>query len=88
MRLQYASREPDPSDIETVEVYQRITARCLPRPLIPLDLTLLHAPPVAYGYNNFIGALRTKTVITPSLLELSICRIDHLNGAVYEWNIH
>ncbi|EAU32642.1 conserved hypothetical protein [Aspergillus terreus NIH2624] len=88
MRLQYAPREPDPSNIETVEVYQRITARRLPRPLIPLDLTLLHAPPVADGYNSFIGALRTKTVIAPSLLELSICRVGRLNGAVYEWNIH
>ncbi|RJE25684.1 4-carboxymuconolactone decarboxylase [Aspergillus sclerotialis] len=88
MRLQYASREPDPSNIEAVEVYQRIEARRWPRPLIPLDLTLLHAPPVADGYNSFIGALRTKTVIAPSLLELSICRIGHLNGAVYEWNIH
>ncbi|KAL5363247.1 AhpD-like protein [Aspergillus floccosus] len=88
MRLQYASKEPDPSDTETVEVYQRITARRLPRPLIPLDLTLLHAPPVADGYNSFIGALRTKTVIAPSLLELSICRVGRLNGAIYEWNIH
>jgi alkylhydroperoxidase family enzyme len=56
--------------------------------LIPLDLTLLHAPPLADGYNSFVGALRTKTIIDSSLLELSISRVAVLNQAVYEWNIH
>ncbi|KAE8416089.1 AhpD-like protein [Aspergillus pseudocaelatus] len=88
MRLEYASKEADPSDIEAGEVYKRVAARRLPHPLIPLDLGLLHAPPVADGYNSFIGALRTKTVIPAALLELSICRVGHLNGAVYEWNVH
>lgn len=34
------------------------------------------------------GALRTKTIIDASLLELSISRVAVLNQAVYEWNMH
>jgi alkylhydroperoxidase family enzyme len=48
----------------------------------------LHAPPVADGYNSFVGSLRSKTILAPSLLELAISRIAVLNNAVYEWNIH
>lgn len=88
MRLPYTPREPSPTDEETVQIYQQISARRLPRPLVPLDLALLHAPPVADGYNSFIGSLRTKTNIAPDILEICICRIGILNGAVYEWNIH
>lgn len=88
MRLPYAPREPPPSDSEAIQIYERISARRLPRPLLPLDLALLQAPPVADGYNSFIGSLRTKTNISPDILELSICRIGVLNKAVYEWNIH
>lgn len=88
MRLPYAPREPSPTDGEAIQVYERISVRRLPRPLVPLDLALLHAPPVADGYNSFIGSLRTKTNIAPDILEICICRIGILNGAVYEWNIH
>jgi len=88
MRVPYASREPPPTDSEAIQIYQRIVARRSPRPLLPLDLALLQAPPVADGYNSFIGALRTNTNISPDILELSICRIGVLNKAVYEWNIH
>jgi alkylhydroperoxidase family enzyme len=70
------------------EIYARIAARRKPRPLIPLDLTLLHSPPVANGYNAFVGALRTETIVPQSLLELAISRVAILTGAVYEWNIH
>lgn len=88
MRLQYAPQTPEDSNPETHEIYTRIAARRTPRPLIPLDLTLLHAPPVADGYNSFIGSLRSKTILDPALLELSISRIAVLNNAAYEWNIH
>ncbi|KAJ6145484.1 hypothetical protein N7470_009379 [Penicillium chermesinum] len=84
----YAPREPPPADSEAAQIYQRISARRVPRPLLPLDRALLHAPPVADGYNSFIGSLRTKTNLSPDLLELSICRIGVLNKAIYEWNIH
>ncbi|BCS30590.1 carboxymuconolactone decarboxylase family protein [Aspergillus puulaauensis] len=88
MRLPYAPRELPPTESDAIQIYQRISARRLPRPLLPLDLALLQAPPVADGYNSFIGSLRTKTNISPDILELSICRIGVLNNAVYEWNIH
>ncbi|KAL4865945.1 hypothetical protein BDV12DRAFT_173618 [Aspergillus spectabilis] len=54
----------------------------------PLDLALLHVPPVADGYNSFVRVLRTRTIIDPGLLELTICRVAILNQAVYEWNVH
>ncbi|KAL4881416.1 AhpD-like protein [Aspergillus karnatakaensis] len=88
MRLPYAPSAPPEGSPESADIYARIAARRTPRPLIPLDLTLLHAPPVADGYNSFVGALRTQTIISPGLLELAICRVAILNQAVYEWNIH
>ncbi|KAJ9227430.1 hypothetical protein DTO169C6_71 [Paecilomyces variotii] len=89
MRIPYAPSEPpEDSDPTTTEIYNRIAARRRPRPLIPLDLALLHTPPVADGYNSFVGALRTKTIVPQSLLELAICRIAVVNDAVYEWNAH
>ncbi|PKX95185.1 carboxymuconolactone decarboxylase family protein [Aspergillus novofumigatus IBT 16806] len=45
-------------------------------------------PPVADGWNSFLGAIRTRTVLPGALLELSVCRVAVLNGAVYEWNAH
>ncbi|KUL82749.1 hypothetical protein ZTR_10909 [Talaromyces verruculosus] len=88
MRLPYASSTANNQTPEVQDIYARIAVRRLPRPLIPLDLTLLHAPSVAHGYNSFVGALRTKTVIDAGILELSISRVAVLNHAVYEWNIH
>ncbi|OAL23558.1 hypothetical protein AYO20_11003 [Fonsecaea nubica] len=89
MRLPYAPSTPPPDSPASVgEIYARIAARRRPRPLIPLDLTLLHSPPVADGYNAFVGALRTATVVPQSLLELAVSRVAILTGAVYEWNIH
>ncbi|OCT47504.1 4-carboxymuconolactone decarboxylase family protein [Cladophialophora carrionii] len=89
MRLPYAPSTPPPDSPSSVaEIYDRIAARRKPRPLIPLDLTLLHSPPVANGYNAFVGALRTETIVSQALLELAISRVAILTGAVYEWNIH
>ncbi|KAH8694207.1 4-carboxymuconolactone decarboxylase family protein [Talaromyces proteolyticus] len=99
MRLHYApstapTTKPDgtpltPAEQEsTADVYTRIAARRHPRPLIPLDLTFLHTPPVADGYNAFVGAIRNNTVIPQDVLELSVCRVAVLNQAVYEWNAH
>ncbi|KAF3391992.1 hypothetical protein DPV78_010574 [Talaromyces pinophilus] len=61
MRLPYAPPTADNQTPEVQDIYARITARRLPRPLIPLDLTFLHAPSVADGYNSFVEALTTKT---------------------------
>ncbi|KAL4926562.1 carboxymuconolactone decarboxylase family protein [Aspergillus undulatus] len=90
MRLPYAPSSPptEPSDANTTEIYARIAARRRPRPLIPLDLTLLHSPPVADGWNSFLGAIRTQTVIDQGLLELAVSRVAVITDAVYEWNAH
>jgi len=91
MRLPYAPSDPPKDDPPTAEIYAAIAARRKPRPLIPLDLTLLHSPPVASGWSSFIGALRTQTALSrsrPDLVELAISRIAVLNRAVHEWNVH
>ncbi|KAJ5584799.1 uncharacterized protein N7459_004599 [Penicillium hispanicum] len=89
MRLPYAPNTP-PADApaDTADIYARIAARRNPRPLIPLDLSLLHSPPVADGWNSFLGAIRSRTVVDAGLLELAVCRVAVLNRAVYEWNAH
>lgn len=89
MRLPYAPSTP-PADApgETADIYERIAARRNPRPLIPLDLSLLHSPPVADGWNSFLGAIRSRTILNPGILELAVCRVAVLNNAVYEWNAH
>jgi isovaleryl-CoA dehydrogenase len=86
MRVPYAPAEPPTEDARPV--YERIAARRNPRPLIPLDLALLHNPSVADGWSSFIGAIRTKTTVPEGLKELAISRIAALNGAVHEWDVH
>ncbi|GES65041.1 4-carboxymuconolactone decarboxylase family protein [Aspergillus terreus] len=88
MRLPYAPNTPPIADQDTADIYQRIAERRHPRPLIPLDLSLLHSPPVADGWNSFLGAIRTRTVVDQGLLELAVCRVAVLTQAVYEWNAH
>ncbi|KIV90840.1 hypothetical protein PV10_05448 [Exophiala mesophila] len=88
MRLPYAPTTAPEDQPKSAEIYERIAARRAPRPLIPLDLTLLHSPPVADGYNSFLNAIRNETIVDQALLELAICRIGALNGAVWEWRAH
>lgn len=88
MRLPYAPNTPPTPDADTADIYQRIAERRHPRPLIPLDLSLLHSPPVADGWNSFLGAIRTRTVVDQGLLELAVCRVAVLTNAIYEWNAH
>ena len=86
MRLPYASSvPPSPS---SAAAYTQISARRAPQPLQPLDLTLLHSPPVASGWSSFLGAIRTQTSLPASIRELCICRVATLNGAEYEWVHH
>jgi alkylhydroperoxidase family enzyme len=89
MRLPYAPREAPPDAPEYIaDTYEQIRARRHPRPLIPLDLALLHSPPIASGWSSFLGAIRSKTTLEPRVLELPIARVAVLNGAVHEWNVH
>lgn len=86
MRVPYAPSEPPNEEVRPV--YERIAERRKPRPLIPLDLALLHNPAVADGWNAFIGAIRTKTTVPDNLKELAISRVAVLNNAVHEWDVH
>lgn len=90
MRIPYIP-DPPPSTWTPADaaVVDRVRARRSPRPLQPLDLALLHSPPVADGWNSFLGAIRTKTTALPNgLRELAICRVAVCNRAWYEWAHH
>lgn len=86
MRIPYASDTASRPEDEAI--YQRIKDRRTPRPLIPLDLALLHNPAIADGYNSLLGAIRTKTSLSPALMELAISYVGVLTNAAYEWKAH
>ncbi|CCC12429.1 unnamed protein product [Sordaria macrospora k-hell] len=88
MRLPYVANPPPTSSEAEQAIVDRITARRAPRPLQPLDLTLLHSPPVADGWNSFLGAIRTQTILPADERELAISRVAVCNGAWYEWHHH
>ncbi|KAH8590246.1 AhpD-like protein [Bisporella sp. PMI_857] len=90
MRLPYVDPS-DPNVFPTPEekaIVARVEARRAPRPLQALDLTLLHSPPVADGWNSFLGAVRTKTSLSDDVREIAICRVAVINEAWYEWSHH
>ncbi|KAK3378582.1 AhpD-like protein [Podospora didyma] len=88
MRLPYVSNPPATSSDEDAAIVARVQARRAPRPLQPLDLALLHSPPVADGWNSFLGAVRTRTTIPAHLREIAISRVAVVNRAWYEWMHH
>jgi len=90
MRLPYVD-PTDPNTFTTPEeaaIVARVRARRAPRPLQALDLTLLHSPSVADGWNSFLGAIRTKTSLSDDVREIAICRVAVINQAWYEWTHH
>lgn len=88
MRIPYTPDPPTTTDASDLEVIERVKARRAPRPLQPLDLALLHSPPVADGWNAFLGAVRTKTSISDAVREVAISRVAVCNRAWYEWGHH
>lgn len=89
MRLPYAPEAPPTSShVQTKQAYKILSERRAPDPLQALDLTLLHAPPVAAGWSSFLGAVRTQTSLAADIREICICRVALLNGADYEWEHH
>ena len=56
--------------------------------LLNLDRMLLHSPPIARGWNTFLGAIRKDLDVAPRLRELAICAVAKLNRAEYEWFQH
>ena len=49
---------------------------------------LLHSPPVAEGWLNYLTAIRQKCALSGALRELVIMRVAALNGAQYEAEQH
>ena len=88
MRLPYVSDPPSFTSEEDKAVEQRVRQRRGEKGLIALDRTLLHAPPVADGWNSFLGSIRTKTSLPTAIRETAICRVAVLNKAWYEWESH
>ena len=88
MRIPYSPDPPQPTTEAEAAIVSRIAARRAPRPLQALDLALLHAPPVADGWNGFLGAVRGSTSLDAGLREALICRVAVCNRAWYEWGHH
>ncbi|KAI0472970.1 AhpD-like protein [Xylariaceae sp. FL0804] len=89
MRIPYIPDPPPfPPGSDSAAVATRVAARRHPRPLQPLDRALLHAPPIADGWNSFLGSVRERSSLSPGLRELAVCRVAVCNGAWYEWAHH
>lgn len=56
--------------------------------LLNLDRMLLHSPPLARGWNAFLGEVRTALDVPADLRELAMCYVAVLNGARYEYLHH
>lgn len=56
--------------------------------LLNLDRMLLHSPPLARAWNDFLGTIRGSLSISAKLRELVICAVARLNGADYEFAQH
>ena len=80
MRVPYAPADPPNPSEETQAIYERIRERRKPRPLVPLDLALLHNPKIADGFNTLLGAIRTESSLDSGLMELAICYVAVLNS--------
>lgn len=79
--------DPTTMDADDAAIVERVRARRSGE-LRPLDLMLLHSPPVADGWNHFLGAIRRSTSLDPMTRELVILRVAVLNQAEYEWRAH
>jgi AhpD family alkylhydroperoxidase len=56
--------------------------------LLELYHALLHAPPVAAGWLEYVTSIRGATSLSGRIRELVIMRIAHLNRAPYEAHQH
>ncbi|OJD29715.1 4-carboxymuconolactone decarboxylase [Diplodia corticola] len=88
MRLPYVPNPPQFQGEADQAIVRRVQERRGERGLLELDRALLHSPPVADGWNSFLGAIRTRTSISASIRETAICRVAVLNRAWYEWMDH
>lgn len=77
-----------PADLAEPEALVRAVRARRGGELFALDRMLLHSPPLAEGWNTFMGAVRRGLSLSPRLAELAICRVAVLNEAPYEWHHH
>lgn len=56
--------------------------------LLNLDRQLLHSPPLARGWNDYMGAVRSRTLLDGGLREMVILLVAVLNRAPYEFTQH
>ena len=56
--------------------------------LLKLDRMLLHSPPLAEGWNFYLGKVRNDLEVPYRLRELVMCVVAVLNGATYEYEHH
>jgi alkylhydroperoxidase family enzyme len=73
---------------EPAAVLEQIRERRGAAGLLNLDRMLLHSPPLAEGWNQFIGRVRRDFQLPDKLRELAICTVAILNGAEYEMHHH
>jgi AhpD family alkylhydroperoxidase len=83
-RLEYAA-EGSP-DIDA-DLLRSVRARRGGR-LLNLDRMLLHSAPLARGWNQYMGAIRSETRLDGGLRELVILLVAVLNRAPYEFAQH
>jgi alkylhydroperoxidase family enzyme len=79
---------PLPVDVaEPVELVQAMRNRRGGN-LLKLDRMLLHSPPLAEGWNVYLGKIRNSLEVPYRLRELVMCVVAVLNGATYEYEHH
>lgn len=77
-----------PIDTESPEVLVAAIRKRRGGELSELDRLLLHSSPLADGWNNYLGVVRTKLSISPMLRELAMCVVAVVNEASYELEAH
>ena len=82
-RIQY-----QPADIDSPEELVAAIRARRGEALLNLDRMLLHSPPFAKGWNEFLREVRSGLSLSPKLRELAICGVAVLNGAEYEFHHH
>jgi alkylhydroperoxidase family enzyme len=77
-----------PADLaEPKELVEAIRARRGGR-LLNLDRMLLYSPPLARGWNAYLGEVRGRLTLAPKLREIAICTVAALTDAEYEFHHH
>ena len=56
--------------------------------LLNLDRQLLYSPPLATGWNELMGAVRSRLLLPELLREIAICAVATINRAPYEFHHH